>query len=186
MPTEMTDSQTSFQRWLQDPENAIDADLLIANFVAEDGVEMVFDLLNAPVSQLQGSAHRWLARLRERFDRFVRDGESLRPAPAVKVSFWTGSMERAAEELLASKLPPDLSYSFTSRHRVPSDNPAHSTSWVCTIDGGASGEGTTPIQAARKAIEAWQSAGTIAAKPPQISVPSAQATVNSQEQKRVS
>ena len=62
---------------------------------------------------------------------------------------------KAAEELLASRLPPDLTYSFTSRHRVPSDNPAHSMSWICTIDGGAAGEGTTPIQAARKAIEAW-------------------------------
>src|SRR5712691_8419875 len=154
----------SFRRWLDDPENAIDADLLIANFVAEEGVEMVFDLLNAPSARLQPAAQRWLDRLRERFERFGREGESLRPAPAVKVSFWTGSMERAAEELLTSKLPPDLSYSFTSRHRLPCDNPAHATNWVCTIDGGASGEGTTPIQAARKAIEAWEAAG----KPPQF------------------
>src|SRR5437764_14703825 len=101
MPTETTDTETSFHLWLQDPENAIDADLLIANFVAEDGVEMVFDLLNAPASQLSSAAQHWLARLRERFERLVRDGESLRPAPAVKVSFWTGSMEREAEEPLA-------------------------------------------------------------------------------------
>jgi hypothetical protein len=184
MPAETTDHETSFQRWLQDPENAIDADLLIANFVAEDGVEMLFDLLNAPAAQLQPTAQRWLARLRERFDRFLREGEPLRPAPAVKVSFWTGSMERAAEELLASKLPPDLSYSFTSRHRVPSDNPAHSTTWVCTIDGGASGEGTTPIQAARKAIESWQAAKT--SKPPQLNAPSTPAAPNQEQQKQVS
>ena len=195
MPTDQTSSTaahnpdlaTSLRSWLEDPENAIDADLLIANFVAEDGVEMVFDLLNAPASQLSAAAQHWLARLRERFERFVRDGESLRPAPAVKVSFWTGSMERAAEELLASRLPPDLSYSFTSRHRVPSDNPAHSTSWVCTIEGGAAGEGTTPIQAARKAIEAWELSGVASVgKPPQLNAPSTPTPAIPHRQKEVS
>src|SRR2546430_17253632 len=102
MPTDQTpstaarnlDQATSLRSWLEDPENAIDADLLIANFVAEDGVEMVFDLLNAPASQLSSTAQRWLARLRERFDRFGRDGESLRPPPAGKARFWTGSTRR--------------------------------------------------------------------------------------------
>jgi hypothetical protein len=196
LPDRVADGATpGLRRWLDDPENAIEAELLIADFVADDGMEMTWELIGSrPGAQVQQTVDRFLSRLRERLERWLTDGQPrLHPSPNVRISFSTGAMERAAEALLTGCLAAGLAYSLTSHHRVGgAAGAAPWMSWSCRITDPASdravegAESSTPQQAARLALEAWDAAATT--KPPQLNAPSRAASTAAapQEQKRVS
>src|SRR5215207_5290477 len=56
-----------FRTWADDPSNAEAADELVAHFVAEEGVELVGDLIASRGPQHQWAAERWVGKLAERF-----------------------------------------------------------------------------------------------------------------------
>jgi hypothetical protein len=150
----------SFREWAEDPENQEAVDRLAAHFLADDGVEMVTDLLMCRGEQHQWEAERWMRKLQERFDRWWADGRPrLSDTPRVSVSYWTPTMEREARQLLAAHLPPGAGFSITQRWRRLAAGAVEPDGWACDVQDGrasAMGRGDTPVAAAQRAVDAWR------------------------------
>jgi len=180
-----------FRRWADDPENVEAADRVMAEFLAEEGIEMVADLFACRGLQQQGTAERWMERLRGRFERWWSAGRPrLVDSPRIAVSDATPAAEREARALLASNLPPGAAFALTHRWRKLAAGAIEPDGWSCDVyDGRASamGRGETPVAAAQRALDSWRDfvTGTrvdlsMAAteessteRPPQLNAPSA-------------
>lgn len=180
-----------FRRWVDDPENVEAADRVMADFVAEEGVEMVADLFACRGLQHQGTAERWMDRVRARFERWWAAGRPrLEDSPRIAVADATPAAEREARVLLASNLPPGAAFALTRRWRKLAAGAVEADGWSCDVyDGRASsmGRGESPVAAARKALESWRDFVTASRvdlpmgaedepateRPPQLSAPSA-------------
>src|SRR4051812_13421610 len=91
------DDDTAFRDWANDPEHDEAVLALIADFLADDGIEMVIDLLNCRGQQHQWTAERWMSQLRERFERWWADGRPRLPAnPRLRVSYSLDPQDQSA------------------------------------------------------------------------------------------
>src|SRR5689334_2302994 len=76
----------AFRQWLDDPENSIEATLFIARFVADYGIELVQDLIDARGDQDQKRAvAMWMDILEQNFEKWRQDGFPYPASPKVKV-----------------------------------------------------------------------------------------------------
>lgn len=191
MSDEYQELPEDFRHWADDPENVEAADRVMAEFVAEEGVEMVADLFACRGLQHQGTAERWMERLRGRFERWWSAGRPrLGDSPRIAVSDATPPAEREARTLLASNLPPGAAFAVTRRWRKLAAGAIEADGWSCDVyDGRASamGRGETPISAARRALDSWRDFVTASRvdlsmvteaeasteRPPQLNAPSA-------------
>jgi hypothetical protein len=180
-----------FRRWADDPENVEAADRVMAEFVAEEGVEMAADLFACRGLQHQGTAERWMERLRGRFEQWWSAGRpQLGDSPRVAVADATPAAEREARSLLASNLPPGAAFALTRRWRKLAAGAVEADGWSCDVyDGRASamGRGESPVAAAQRALDSWRdfvtgsrvdlsmAVGEESAtdRPPQLNAPSA-------------
>jgi hypothetical protein len=160
MPAADQSDPPEFRDWADDPENALEADALIAQFVAEEGVEMTAELLGCRGQQHQWAAERWIEKLGERFERWWSQGRPrLAAAGKVSITSWLPAMEREAHDLLMSKLPMGAGFSVTRNWRKTDDVRTQLGGWSCKIEdklGNAMGNGATPLAAAQRALAAWQ------------------------------
>ena len=180
-----------FRRWADDPENVEAADGVMSEFVAEEGVEMTADLFACRGLQHQGTAERWMERLRARFERWWAAGRPrLEDSPKIAVADATPAAEREARTLLASNLPPGAAFALTRRWRKLAAGAVEADGWSCDVyDGRASamGRGESPVAAAGKALDSWRDFVTASRvdlsmaaeeepsteRPPQLNAPSA-------------
>lgn len=165
------DQDITFQQWLEDPENCVLADQFIAQFVADYGVEFMFDLLIARKHELQSTSEQLLEKLSRHFDHWQAQGMPVSRSPRVKVVFTTGPMEVAAERYLLENLPKGTAYMITSRHGQLNDALPFQD-WKVQI-GESVGTGTTPFSAARAALASWQQSAGKPEKPEPLNAPSA-------------
>ena len=197
MPDEYQEPPEDFRRWADDPENVEAADRLMAEFVADEGVEMVADLFACRGLQHQGTAERWMERLRARFERWWAAGRPrLEDSPRITLADATPAAEREARNLLASNLPPGAAFALTRRWRKLAAGAVEPAGWSCDVhDGRASamGRGETPVAAAGRALDSWRDFVTgsrvelpmagedeqaSTERPPQLNAPSAAKAVD--------
>jgi hypothetical protein len=179
-----------FRAWADDPSNAEAADELVAHFVADEGVELVGDLVASRGQQHQWAAERWVEKLAERFRAWWAQGRPrLGSTPRVTVSHWATPQEDEARRVLTASLPPGAVFSVARAWRRMGGGGAEAQGWVCRIEDGAAramAQGGTPVAAARGAIEAWseyvtasrfegveESPAADASRPPLLDAPSA-------------
>jgi hypothetical protein len=149
-----------FREWADDPANAEAMDELVAHFIADDGVEMVSDLVAARGPQHQWAAERWVDRLAERFRQWWAQGRPrLRSTPRLTIIHWAAPQEEEARRVLASNLPPGATFTVARAWRRAAGGDAEPQAWVCRIEDGAAramAQGATPRAAADKALDAWR------------------------------
>jgi hypothetical protein len=149
-----------FRDWADDPANAEAADELVAHFVADDGVELVADLVAARGPQHQWAAERWVDKLADRFRRWWAEGRPrLGSTPKVSVSHWATPQEDEARRLLAANLPPGATFTVARSWRKAVGGRAEPQAWVCRIEDGAAramAQAATPPLAASAALDAWR------------------------------
>jgi hypothetical protein len=186
-----------FRDWADDPENALEADALIAQFVAEEGVEMTSELIGCRGQQHQLAAERWMGKLGERFERWWSQGRPRISTPGkVSITYWMPAMEREAQHLLMTKLPMGAAFAVTRHWRKTDDIRTQLGGWSCKIEdqlGNAMGKGETPLAAAERALAAWQEfvgiarvatlpAEEVTQRPPLLDAPSSTTSADVQEQ----
>jgi hypothetical protein len=178
-----------FRDWAADPEHDVLVDALAAEFVAEEGVEMVADLLAARGPQHQWVAERWMNRLRDRFERWWADGQPRFPLnKRVAISYLLSGPDQEARRMLETNLPPGATFALTRKWRRPvGAAAAEPAGCACRIDDGAAvaaGQGETPAAAAQRALDAWrefvtgcrvqvEDGGATELRPPLLDAPSA-------------
>jgi hypothetical protein len=154
------DDETAFRDWLNDPEHDEPAQGLVADFLADEGIEMIFDLLACRGQQHQWAAERWMGRLRERFERWLADGRPrLAGNPRVRVSYDLDGQDQAARRLLQDNLPPTAAFTLSRRWRKVVGGTSEPAGCSCKIEDGAAvaaAQGDTPLAAAEKALAAWR------------------------------
>ena len=191
MSDEYQEPPEDFRRWADDPENVEAADRVMAEFIAEEGVEMVAELFACRGLQHQGTAERWMERLRARFERWWSAGHPrLSESPRIALADATPAFEREARSLLASNLPPGAAFALARRWRKLAAGAIEPDGWSCDVyDGRASamGRGETPVAAAQRALDSWRDFVTASRvdlsmatedetstqRPPQLNAPSA-------------
>ena len=161
MAKDLLDSDMpEFRLWAEDPANSQEVDALAAQFIAEEGVEMVDELIACRGQQHQWAAERWMDRLAERFERWWSQGRPLLKSSAtVTITYSVPMMEREAEQMLASNLPPGAGFSLARNWRKGVGGATEMTGWSCKIEdqmASAMGQGSTPAVAAGKAIAMWK------------------------------
>jgi len=149
-----------FRDWARDPDNGPALDLLAADFLADEGVELIADLIDCRGQQHQWTAERWVERLGKRFQRWWAEGQpQLRAGRRVRVTYRLISMEYEARRMLDASLPPGAVASLTRHWRKLPLGESELAGWTCKVeDGGASGlgNGATPGVAVAKALAAWR------------------------------
>lgn len=195
------DDDTAFRDWANDPENDEAVQGLIADFVADQGIEMILDLLAARGPQHQWTAEQWLARLRERFDQWWAGGKPRLPTnPHVRVVQNLTLQDQDARRLLQDNLPAGALFSLVRRWRKVAGGASEPAGCSCKIEDGAAiaaAQGDTPAAAAKRALDAWREFVTGSRvdiedaephRPPLLDAPSSDPDAQAQpkEQKRVS
>jgi hypothetical protein len=205
-----------FRRWAELSENTEEADALIIQFLSDEGVEMMMELITCRGQQHQFTAEHYVGRLADKFETWWEQGKPrVPPAPPPTVTYWTPGVERAVYDYLEANLPTGAVYQVARRmRRLPSGSPqgrSEPLGWYCRIEDGAAtsvAHGSSGLQAARKAVEAWREFVTgdrvsvpaveqrvapeeladypAAAKPPKLDAPSTSGATKESEQKRVS
>jgi len=162
MPAEKRDDAEipPFRAWASDEDNAIALEMLVAHFLAEEGVEFVDELIGCRGQQHQWVAERWIERLAKQYEQWMSQGcPRLAPGPKVQVSHHMPMMEYDAQRFLESNLPPGAGFSLTRRWQKKSGGTSELVGWTCKIEDGAAsgmGHGTAPGVAARQALDAWR------------------------------
>src|SRR5687768_4103537 len=153
-----------FRRWAEGAENSDDLDALIANFLADYGIEMMADLIGDSGS-LHRTAEGYVHKLAERFERWWDEGcPRLHSSPKLTVHYHTTTAEREAHEYLEANVPPGVVFLVARRMtRTPggAEEGARSQmkNWVCRIEDGpasSGGQGHSAAEAARRAVSAWR------------------------------
>ena len=140
--------------FVEDDAYSLEAEALAAQFVADDGVELVLDLAAGGT----GAGH--LRRLEDAFDKWWAAGRPrLAPDPRVIVSPWVPDLERQAHRYLDGQLPPGATYSVHTRHKRIAGGGSEDLGWYCQVEDGpasSGGKGASPLEAARNAVAAWR------------------------------
>jgi hypothetical protein len=196
------DDDTAFREWANDPEHDEAVQGLVADFVADEGAEMVLDLIDAVGPNKQWTAERWISRLRTRFERWWTEGRPRLPASRkVTIVHNLAAQDAEARRLLQDNLPVAATFSLTRRWRKSAGGASEPAGCSCKIEDGAAiaaAHGDTPAAAAQRALDAWRefvtaSRATIedaaTERPPLLDAPSStsdEAEAQPKEQKRVS